>query len=404
MTKRLPIVGLLVLLVTSTGLGPPLAALAQAPQISIEGQVVNATPGGAGVGAVTVALHRQGQDGVAVAVLETATDNRGRFRFDGVPYDPTLAYGITATYQEAIYVLDLNLSTGTSGPVTLEVYDSSEDDTALSASLASVLFAWADEAEQTVSTLEIVKIMNRSDRTFVPGSGVMSFLRFGLPDGAQGLQIDTALPGADFIQVDQGFALLASVPPGEHEVMYTYRFPYTGTDTEFTKSLRYGADLLRVLTPEETMDLSGGELGDTETVTIGDRRYRLIQATGFPKGAQVSVRLIELPETLGVQSAEAVATRPDEGLDRIRFEYAAPVALVVFMVSVMGFAVWRRTAERRETLAASAPPSQTQDEIQTIRSMIADLEKGLRDGSLTDNDYTRRRAVLDARLASLDGE
>ena len=402
MTRGLPLVGLVLLWATITWLGPPPAALAQAPQISIEGRVVNATPGGAGVGAVTVALHRQGQDGVALDTLETMTDVQGRFSFDNVSYDPAHTYGVSTTYQGAIYVLDLDLSAGTSGPITLEVYDSSDDDAALSASLASVLFAWADEAEQTVSTLEIVTIVNRSDRTFVPGSGVMSFLRFGLPDGAQGLQIDTALPGADFIQVDRGFALLASLPPGEHEVMYTYRFPYSGTGAEFTKSLRYGADLLRVLTPEEAMDLSGGELGGTETATIGDRRYRLIQATGLPKGATISVRLIELPETQPVQRAEGVATRPDEGLDRIRFEYAAPVALVVFMVSVMGFALWRRTSEQREALAASAPSAQTRDEIQTIRSMIADLDKGLSDGSLTEDDYTRRRAVLGARLTSLD--
>jgi len=232
----------------------------------------------------------------------------------------------------------------------------------------------------------------------------MSFLRFGLPVGAQGLQVDTALPGADFIQVDQGFALLASVPPGEHEVMYIYRFPYSGTEAEFTKSLRYGADLLRVLAPEEVLSLSGSELGVVETVTIGDRQYRLLQAAGFARGAQVSVRLTELPETESVQRPEWVATPPGEGLNRIRFEYVAPVALGMFIVAIMGFAVWRQINDRREAQAASTPPSQTRGEVLTIRSMIADLEKGLSDGSLTDDGYRCRRAVLDARLASLDDE
>ena len=404
MARGRPLVGLLVLLVSIMWMGTPVAALAQIPEISIEGQVVNATPEGAGVGAVKVALHRQDQDGVAVLILEATTDGEGRFRFDDVSYDPATAYGVSATYQGAIYVLDLDLSAGASGPITLEVYDSSDDDSAMSASLVSVLFAWADGAEQTVSTLEIVTLMNRSDRTFVPGSGVMSFLRFGLPVGAQGLQVDTALPGADFIQVDQGFALLASVPPGEHEVMYIYRFPYSGTEAEFTKSLRYGADLLRVLALEEVLSLSGSELGVVETVTIGDRQYRLLQAAGFARGAQVSVRLTELPETESVQRPEWVATPPGEGLNRIRFEYVAPVALGMFIVAIMGFAVWRQINDRREAQAASTPPSQTRGEVLTIRSMIDDLEKGLSDGSLTDDGYRCRRAVLDARLASLDDE
>ncbi|MCH8205809.1 MAG: carboxypeptidase regulatory-like domain-containing protein [Chloroflexi bacterium] len=341
------LLGLLALLPTLTALVAPPAVHAQDQETSIEGRVVNVTPGGGAVGGLTVLLHQQDQGGVPFATVEVTTDDEGRFRFDAAEYDPTFAYGISLTYQDAIYVLDVDLSNGDPGPITLEVYDSSDDDEALSASLASVLFAWADSADQTVSTLEIVKIVNRSDHTYVPGSDVMGFLRFGLPPGAQGLRVDTALPGADFIVVDKGFALLASIPPGEHEVMYTYRFPYTGTAVEFTKSLRYGAELLRVLAPEEALSLSGRELGEVETVTIGERRYRLLQATGLPKGAQFSVRLDGLPEALPGQRPEAIVQSSDRRLDEVRFEYIAPVALGMLMASIIGFVFWRRANERR---------------------------------------------------------
>ena len=397
MTKGRLSLGLPALLAAVTLLATPLAAYAQPQGLSIEGQVVNATPGGGTVDGLTVMLHQQDETGASIATVEATTDGEGRFRFDAVEYDPTFVYGISLTYQDAIYVLDVDLSNGGPGPITLEVYDSSDDVEALSASLASVLFAWADGAEQTVSTLEIVRLVNRSDHTYVPGSGVMGFLRFGLPPGAQGLRVDTALPGADFIQVDEGFALLASIPPGEHEVMYTYRFPYSGAGAEFTKSLRYGADLLRVLAPEEALSLSGGKFGEAEIVTIGERRYRLLQATGFPKGAQVSVRLDQLPEPPRGQRSEERGT--DTALDEVRFEYVAPVALGMLMASVIGFVLWRRADERRRATAGAV----SGEESQTIRHMIADLDHGLSVGALTDDEYRQRRAVLDARLASFDG-
>ena len=154
----------------------------QAEEMSIEGRVVNATRGGAGVDGTVVSLHQRSGGASPSHTVEATTDAEGRFRFDGVPYDPNAAYGLSTTYQGAIYVLDLDMSSGEPGPVVLEVYDASDDDSALSASLASVLFASADPSMGNLSVLEIVTIVNRSDRTYVPGSGVMSFLRFGLPE------------------------------------------------------------------------------------------------------------------------------------------------------------------------------------------------------------------------------
>ena len=400
MANRHRLLGLLALLATLTALVAPPEAHAQAQEASVEGRVVNVTPGGGAVGGLLVLLFQQDQDGVAVATVEATTDDQGGFRFAAVEYDPTFAYGISLTYQDAIYVLDVDLSDGDSGPITVEVYDSSDDDGALSASLASVLFAWADGADQTVSTLEIVTIVNRSDHTYVPGTDVMGFLRFGLPSGAQGLQVETALPGADFIQVDEGFALLASIPPGEHDVMYTYRFPYSGTGVEFTKSLRYGAELLRVLAPVEAFSLSGRDLGEPETVTIGESRYRLFQTTGLTKGAQFSVQLDELPEALPGQRTGDVVPPSDRRLNEVRFEFVAPVALGMLMVSLIGFVFWKRANERRRATAYAV----SGEESQTVRSMIADLQHSLDAGTLTDDEYRRRRAVLDARLASLGGE
>ena len=305
---------------------------AQYGPATIEGQVVNGTPGGGSVEGSVVVLHRESPS--VHDHLETVVDRQGRFAFEDVEVDGEAMYGVSVTYEGGLFGVDL-LDPTVGEPVTLMVYDAIQDDDVLSVSSASLLFAQTDASSQSVVALEIVKVVNSSDRAYVPGPQPMDVLRFGLPPGSEGLSVQTPLAGADFIQVDRGFALVATVPPGEHEVMFRYSFPYTSDEIAITKSFRYGAGNLRVLAPEGLLDISSLELGGPETVDIGGRAYRLLQASGLDRGARVSVELTEL----------TVATLSDRVGGRIgetRFEYVAPIALAVFMAIVIAYAIGSR--------------------------------------------------------------
>ena len=296
----------------------------------VEGRVVNASSDGGGVGGLVVTLHEV--TAVGRRELETTTEPDGRFSFDEVLFDSETAYGISVIYQDAFYGEDLDVSEWPPDPVELTVYESSPDDGTLAVSSASILFAGASAETGTVSAMEIVNLVNSGDQTYVPGPGVMDLLRFGLPSGASGLRVETSLVGANHIQVDRGFALVASVPPGSHEVMYAYEFPYSGVETAFERSVRYGAENLRVMTPEDAMDLAADSLEEARTVTIGETRYRLIEAAGLAPGTPISVTLSGLPQPGGGPGLR----------DEIRFEYAAPVSLALLMAILVGYALWRR--------------------------------------------------------------
>ena len=340
MTAARPLFGLLCLTVLAGWLGNGGTANAQEQPIVIEGQVTNGTPGGGAVEGLTVVLHRESAAGHDH--LEATADAGGGFRFDGVAFDPTVAYGVSVSYQGALYGRDIDLSGGSPVPVSLTLYDSSTNNEALSVASASVLFAQADESVGEVVALEIVRIANGSDYTYVPGQGPMNLLRFGLPPGAHGLQVDTQLPGADFVQVDLGFGFLAGIPPGEHEVMFTYRFPYSGAEQVFDKSFLYGAKSLRVLAPEEVLKLSSDQMDGPETIVIGERPYQLLEASGLERGASISVALGRLPQP-------SMADSWRRRLDRVHFEYAAPIGLGIFMVGLIAFALTRRSGRRGAT-------------------------------------------------------
>ena len=325
-------------LLVSTALAGGSAAYAQEATAVVEGRVVNASSGGGTVGGLVVTLHEVTTDGRRE--LETTTDADGRFSFDEVRLESGTAYGVSVIYQDAFYGEDLDVSKWPPDPVTLTVYESSSDDGALKVSSASILFAGASAETGTVSAMEIVNLVNSGDETYVPGPGVMDLLRFGLPSGASGLRVETSLVGANHIQVDRGFALVASVPPGSHEVMYAYEFPYSGEETAFDRSVRYGAENLRVMTPEDAMDLAADSLEEARTVTIGETRYRLIEAAGLAPGTPISVTLSGLPQPGGGPGLR----------DEIRFEYAAPVTLALLMAVLVCYALWRRL--RRESSPA----------------------------------------------------
>ena len=311
-------------------------AVAQQQSFALGGRVTNATPDGTDVAGVTVVLHMN----TASGYLEhsTNTDSDGEFHFDSNVFNLSAEYWVSVRFQEALYVYDIDLSVVALETLTITVYDATDKIDSLFSPSTSILFAGTDKSAQTISVLEIVTIVNNSDHTFVPGDDPMNLLRFGLPAGANSLQVDTDLPSADFVQVDRGFALLTSVSPGEHEVMYAYRFPYSRPSVSFTKSFVYGAGHVRMLAPEGAMELSASKMDIQQNITIGNRPYHLLEANDFERGTKVSVLLKNLPES-------SFGDRSSQLLKDVRFEYTAVVGLGLLMACLIGYSIWRRVKE-----------------------------------------------------------
>lgn len=311
----------------------PPQATAQQPPVTVSGRIVNATAPSNAIAGLPVTLHMQ-----TIETQDSATaltDANGRFQFPDIPVDPALTYAVSVRYQDALYGAQINLRDGNPPPITIKVYEAAYDLDIIRVDSASLLFADTDRAAQTIAALEIVKVVNDSDRTFIPGSqGPMSLLRFGLPPGSEGLQVDTRLLGADIVQVDRGFAVLGSVPPGAHDIMFTYTFPYDGAETTIAKSFPFGANSLRVLSPQETLSIHSADIGAAQPVNIGERPYRLIEASDIERGRRISVRLADLPRA-------TPADRASRALAAIPYRYAPPAILTAFLISLIIFALTR---------------------------------------------------------------
>ena len=384
----------LIALASFTGLR---TAYSQGMTVSVQGRVSNGTPGStSSIAGLTVTLHADG--GRRHDHSDTIVEENGRFSIDEITFDPTVVYGISVRYQDATYGSDLDLSAGAPPTVLITIYEATHSLDVLSTDSTSILFAAADSDAQTISALEIVKITNESSYTYVAGTEPMNLLRFGLPDGYRDLRVDTRLIGADIVEVNRGFAVLSSVPPGSHDFMFTYEFPYSGTQFTFEKTMRYGAKSLRILSPVEVLSLSSPELGPVSTVAIGERDYQLIEATDIDDGSRISVVLGGLPK-------QTLRQRLTGGFDGLRLEYTGPIGLAVLLGILVAFALVRR-GRGSKLASAGAHGVRSGDlsrlERDALRDMIADLEGGFRSGSVSETDYRRRRRVLETRLATLE--
>ena len=324
------------LLLATVGLRHPDAVFSSqysSKVIVVEGRVVNGTTGNSPVTNLPVLFHQESL--TQHEHLETVTDELGRFLFQGIVFDTNVLYGVSVAYMGELYGVDLDLSAGSHVPITLTVYDTTNNEDSVSISSISLLLSNVDPTSRMLFALEIVRLKNHTKKTYVPGPQPMKMLRFGLPPGALELSVETSLKRGDFIQVDKGFALTSSIPPGDHEVMYSYHFPYSGSEITFSKSILYGAGNIRVLSPLEVGHISSSDLGKGQEIQIGNRSYQLLEGTDMQRNEAISISISELP-------VASFANRLQNRFQKIPLQYYVLVGLCIFMASLITFGIWRR--------------------------------------------------------------
>ena len=387
---RVPLV-LLALLIAMVAWGYRADLALADGETSIEGQVVNGTPGGGSVAGLTVVLH---QDGMGEHLdMETTTDSQGRFHLSGVQPVPGFVYAVSVDYQGPLYGHDLDLTAGEATSVTLTVYDTTDNGDVLRATSVSILFTGVEQRGQWVWALEMATIQNSSDRVYVPGPDPTKVLRFGLPPGAEALQVQADFVQGDVLQVDRGFGLTASVPPGDHDILFTYRFPYAESTIPLTRSLPYGTEYLQVLIPQGDVQVTSPQMEGPEPVIIGSLTYQMLTARDLPKGAQMAMTLVGLPQA-------SLWDRLGQRLEDIPFLYASPVALGLVATLVVAYALLRRRGPR--PLSGERPGSPLAEARQELLQALAALDQRFEGGVLDAQAYAGERRSLLQRLVAVE--
>ena len=316
---------------------------------------------------------------------QTTTGVDGTFAFINVDYYEDALYEVSVLFDSVTYKKNVDISTGeTLQPnIIITVYSASDSSDIVSIYNTSILFTDVDVKASRIFVMEMVTLQNKTNFTYIPGDGPMELLRFGLPNGTEGLYVETDISQADWLQVDKGFALITPISPGKHEMLYTYNFPYEGSDHVMTRKWRYGAENVRILIPREIANIKT-DLGNTANpITIGDMDYLVVEDVAIKRNQNMTIEFTNLPQHNTLQKI----IYPPE---KVNYYYAAPIALFLLLLIFVVVAITRVI----RTSGSSYPEAQAHYEEKIVKDMINKLDSQLEKGCINKSEYERRLYIL----------
>ena len=265
----------------------------------------------------------------------TVTETEGRFRFTLV--ESILSenlYVFTVVYENAVYGTSLTGEQMFSNkPILIEVYNSTNDQNVLSVLNHSVFIGAIDKINMRIRVLEMQTLYNDSLSTYIPGDSPMSLVRFGLPLGFEKLSLDTVLKFSEVFEVNRGFALNTSVPPGEHEVLYSYDLNYNNTELFMGRSLPYSVESFRMMVPANIGELDFTGNGTKTVVDVDGKVYQLLEKKDLLSSDEITVNYRGLPEP-------SIYQRFTNLFSYKNFIIMAPLFLAISLFLIDVFSVW----------------------------------------------------------------
>ena len=376
----------------------PATVSAQSP-LTLTGTVRNGTADGDAPAGLRVTLRYQTATG-EVLERDVMTDDRGAFRFTDLPPQGNPGFEVRTAYLDVEYT-QRRLGEPLAGPLEVTVYETTSDFGVLSVVDDTLAVTGADGALRQFAVLEAVKLRNSSDRTFradVVTDGPMSMVRFSLPEGAAGLEVEASLPGGHVLQVDRGFALTMPVPPGDHDILYVYRVPYAGAVKDYTPNFPMGAESLRVMVVRGLAEGRGASFGAAEVIAVGETEYTAMTAGPFAPGMRAALTLSALPEPTLWQRTQNVAE--SDGFRR----GALPGAVGVVLTVLVGGVLLRRRRRPADANVADVVDDATDSvasmDYAALVEAIARLDARFEAGEVDASAYYAERARLAALARS----
>lgn len=245
--------------------------------------------------------------GENIDTLTTNTSTDGSFYFDGVPGGIGFGYIITVEHDGVTYKYESDYPIKTDS-VVIQIYNSSNTNFQnISIISHTLVITAADPSIEQIQTIGLVELENVGSLTFMPNmteASKMEFLRFSLPEDVIDLDVQSSLRGGQILQVGLGFAITTPIPPGKHELAYTFTSPYIDGTFQFQQSLPIGVDSFKILIPKSIGLVTADGLTTMKDITLGEKEYNGKEISNLPAGTKVDVLFYNLPEPSLLQKVQ----------------------------------------------------------------------------------------------------
>jgi len=354
----------------------------------VAGAVLNNTEGADVPEGFEIALLGFKNGGIVDQKIETVGPDDTLFEFTEFEDDDEVEYRLAWEYEgvtEQIFLSE-EAAPANIGIFIYETTDSLDD---IRVSAHATIIPTVVGSDRLMGVLDLVSIRNDGDRTFVPDASNPNFtglnmLRFSLPEGYEELAVDSVLPQGQLLEIGTGFAMTNPIPPGEHEILYSYAINYSGSSLDFVRTLAFGADEVRVLIPPEFGEVVAEGMEATQTTELGETVYKEFAGTGYEPGFKMNFVIEDLPQPgLFKRMNEAIP-----GGNAIVFGFPFVVAALM-----AGLVVYVLLINRRRRLEIAVTP----DERMEILQQIVELDERLEFGEIDAEQHRASRDALTAR-------
>ncbi|MFQ5344021.1 MAG: SHOCT domain-containing protein [Anaerolineae bacterium] len=380
----------------------PFTAQAQTPEagstVTVEGQIINATPGGSVPANLRLMLHLY--DGMHMAdMIHGAADEQGHFRFENVTTAPGRTFGVMVTYQDVTYFSDrAETQPGQSRlDIPVSIYDTTTDPQHVRVEQQQLLLEFTPDA---VRVTQLCILSNLGNRAVVDGG--QRNLRFRLPPDATDVTFEQDEKGERFVLLEDSFVDTAPVAPGHgtQAMMVSYALPHPNTDRfELHIPVDYPTDKTAIFLPEVGVTLDESEWEASEELLIHDSVHQMYtyRAGALKPGDSLHVAVTgqpQLAETDKPEGNPAAPTTAEVPTQDSRLPiFILGVALSLAMIS-SGSIWWWRDRRPQTATGPAARDSGGSRELDAVLTYIAKLDAAYEAGTIDEAEYQERRTHL----------
>jgi hypothetical protein len=226
--------------------------------------------------------------------------------------------------------------------------------------------------------MEMGSLVNAGDRTFVTSNpqdqALAHAIRFALPNGALGVQMQAGFRDEDVIAGIGGVQVTSPVPPGRHEFALSFQLPYTGSSADVSVQLPYPTGDFGVYVPDTGPRLQADGLVAGDRADLGGQSYVQYSATNLPRSTLIAGQIV------GLGAAPGVLGPTQQAL--------LSLGVVLF---VLGAGV----------LLLRSRPRRVEQERLTLVQQLASLDDRFARGEVDEQDYKVEREQGKRRLVAL---
>jgi len=261
-------------------------------EINLKGTIINGTNPNI-IYEYQVSLMSTQNSSTELIEIDSKTTS-SNFEFSKINIDESFTYFLMITHQEIPTIVFLE-EIDDQYEVDIVVHDRAFTPEDISIIDYSIMIPHLSPESDVVSILGLISFENIGNKTFYadlsdPNLSGLNLLRFSLPENFENLSVDSDLPPGNVMQIPTGFALSNPVPPGQHQILYSYSMPRNTTSINYTIRLPFGAKKFKLLAPEKT-DINKNEILTNELTEVDEKIYEVLSGNNIKNGEIINIQI-----------------------------------------------------------------------------------------------------------------